>query len=85
MNPDALAVLIPVIAIGGFFAWRIALAFTGAYTAKLNAQGQAAPGLEEVRGAIEELRREVAELAERVDFVERLQARPRDAGRLAPP
>src|SRR5438552_14512272 len=34
-----------------------------------NAQGQAAPGLEEVRGAIEELRREVAELAERVDFV----------------
>ena len=67
-------------------AWsRGGTAFTGAYTARLNAQGQAAPGLEEVRGAIEELRREVAELAERVDFVERLQARPRDAGRLAPP
>jgi len=53
MNPDALAVLIPVVAIGGFFAWWIVLAFTGAYTAKLNAQGQAAPGLEKVWGAIE--------------------------------
>jgi hypothetical protein len=34
---------------------------------------------------VEALRREVAELAERMDFLERIQAKPRDAERLAPP
>jgi hypothetical protein len=37
-----------------------------------------------VDDAIAELRREVAELAERVDFVERLSAGPREAPRIGP-
>lgn len=42
-------------------------------------------GTAEAAEEIATLRREVAELAERMDFLERLQARPRDAERLAPP
>ena len=34
---------------------------------------------------VQQLRQEVADLAERVDFMERLQAKSRDADRLAPP
>ncbi len=88
MNAGELGVLIPIIAVGGFFAWMIALTLSRTYTAKLKAQTQApsAIGQEEVLAAVEELRREVAELAERVDFTERLLARARDgeAGKLGP-
>ncbi len=89
MNPEALAVLIPVVAIGGFFAWMIARTVSKAYTAKLQAGSQAGAvseaRQEELATALEELRREVAELAERVDFTERLLAKQRDGERLAPP
>jgi hypothetical protein len=86
MNPEAIAVLIPVVAVGGFFAWMITLTISRAHTARLKAQGQAAGGQEDVVTALEELRREVAELAERVDFTERMLAKGRDgeAGKLAP-
>jgi hypothetical protein len=47
--------------------------------------GARAKGTAEAGEEIEALRREVAELAERMDFLERLQAKPRDADRLAPP
>jgi hypothetical protein len=40
---------------------------------------------DEVRADLQELRREVAELVERMDFMERLLAKSRDAERLAPP
>jgi len=89
MNPEALAVLIPVVAIGGFFTWMIARTLSKAYTAKLEAQRHAAfgagSGHEEVLAALDDLRREVAELAERVDFTERLLAKQQGADRLAPP
>ena len=42
-------------------------------------------GTDETAAEIDALRREVAELAERMDFLERLQAKPRDAERLSPP
>jgi hypothetical protein len=90
MNPEALAVLIPVVLFGGFFSWMIARTLSKAYTAKLQAGGQAGPAgevrHEELAAGLEELRREVAELAERVDFTERLLARTREgeAGKLAP-
>jgi hypothetical protein len=90
MDVSQLGVLIPIIAVGGFFAWRIALVVSNVYTAKLKAQGDAAVGSaggsEPVLAAVEELRREVAELAERVDFTERLLAKARDgeAGKLGP-
>ena len=88
MNPDVVAVLIPVVAVGGFFAWMIALTLSKTYTAKLKAQTQApaVTGQEDVLAAVEELRREVAELAERVDFTERLLAKTREGetGKLGP-
>jgi len=90
MNPEAVAVLIPVVLFGGFFSWMIARTVSKAYTAKLQAGGQAGTTgearQEELAAALEEVRREVAELAERVDFTERLLAKGRDgeAGKLAP-
>jgi len=90
MGAGELGVLIPIIAVGGFFAWMIALSATKAYTLKLKAQSEAAAvggaGREDTLAAVEELRREVAELAERVDFAERLLAKARDgeAGKLGP-
>ena len=86
MDTQQIAVLIPIVAIGGFFGWMIALTWSRAYQAKLKAQGQsvAGAGQEETLAAIEEVRREVAELAERVDFTERLLAKTRDGeGKLA--
>ena len=81
MNPDSVFALIPIIAIGGFFGWMITLTLSRASTAKLKAQSQsqAGAGQEETLAAIEALRGEVAELAERVDFTERLLAKARDA------
>lgn len=87
MNPATLGVLIPIIAVGGFFAWMIALAVSKTYLAKLKAQPPAVGGAgqEEVLAAVDELRRELAELAERVDFTERLLAKQREVDKLAPP
>jgi hypothetical protein len=87
MNPDTLALLIPIIAVGGFFGWMIALAASKAYLAKLKAQSPPGVGAEheELVAAVHALRQEVAELAERVDFTERLLKKPREGERLAPP
>ena len=89
MNPATLGVLIPILAVGGFFAWMIANAASRAYEAKLKAQAQARAagggGQEEVLAALDDVRRELAELAERVDFTERLLAKQRDGDKLAPP
>ena len=88
MSPGELGVLIPIVAVGGFFGWMIVITISKAYLAKLKAQSQAAPGAgqEQAVAALEDLRREVAELAERVDFTERLLAKARDGevGKLAP-
>ena len=87
MDAGAIAVFIPIIAVGGFFAWMISLSPVGkAYAERLRHGTQ--PGgredradREEVLEAVESLRREVAELAERVDFTERLLARQSGAER----
>src|SRR5947209_11475986 len=69
-----MAVLNVIISVWGFFGTVIAFILSRTYLAKLKAQSQAggAAGQEDVLAAVEELRREVAELAERVDFTERL-------------
>ena len=84
-----LALLIPIISVAGFFAWMLAISPVGKayaerlrHTAKASADG-ADP--EEVLAAVDQLRREVAELAERVDFTERLLAQTRAGERLLPP
>jgi hypothetical protein len=84
MDPDlnSLAVMIPIVAIGGFFAWMIALTISKAYLEKMRLQGRGAgAGQEDVLAALDQVRREVAELAERVDFTERLLAKPGDSTR----
>jgi hypothetical protein len=82
------ALMIPIVAVGGFFAWMIALSPVGkAYAERVRGHAARAgtPGEhEEVLQAVEQLRQEVAELAERVDFTERLLAKQRDAERLGP-
>ena len=76
-----LALLIPIIAVGGFFAWMIAISPAGkAYAERLRHQGRGGDtgDREEILAAVDQLRREVAELAERVDFTERLLAKSRE-------
>lgn len=84
-----MALMIPILAVGGFFAWMIAISPVGKALGERIRHGAVPPGgaggTEEVLAAIEDLRREVAELAERVDFTERLLARQREAERLGPP
>jgi hypothetical protein len=83
-----LALMIPIVAVGGFFAWMISLSPVGkAYAEKVRrAGGGGSPsendGHEEIMEALDHLRHEVAELAERVDFTERLLAQHREAERL---
>ncbi len=83
------ALLIPIVAVSGFFAWMIALSPVGkAFAERLRggtgpASGAAAS--DAVLQEVEQLRHEVAELAERVDFTERLLAKQRDGERLVPP
>lgn len=92
MDAGAIAVLIPIIAVGGFFAWMISLSPLGkAFAERLRhgAQPPAGVGTAEEQGelidSVEQLRREVAELAERVDFTERLLGQQRGSERLGPP
>ena len=80
-------VLIPIIAVGGFFTWMIALSPVGkAYGERLRGQGgMTGEGTEQVLQAIEDLRQEVTELSERVDFTERMLAKAKEKGLLEPP
>lgn len=83
---DMVFALIPIVAITGFFGWMITLTITRAQNARLQARAAApdAGDREEVLAAVEDLRREVAELAERVDFTERLLSKARGAEQLKP-
>ena len=90
MDPGVIGVFIPIVAVGGFFAWMISLSPLGKALADRLRHGAVPPSKEgrehdEVLAAVDELRREVAELAERVDFTERLLARAKSEDRLAPP
>lgn len=86
----SIALLIPIVSVGGFFAWMIALSPVGkAYAERIRAgtrgseQGSS-QGQEEILQSLDDLRRQVAELAERVDFTERILARRPEAGQLPP-
>jgi hypothetical protein len=75
--------------VGGFFAWMISLSPVGkAYAERLRGhKGHSGDGegQEQLLESVEQLRREVAELAERVDFTERLLGQQRGGERLGPP
>jgi hypothetical protein len=91
MDVGVIAVFIPIVAVGGFFAWMISLSPVGkAYAERLRQGNHPAAredraDREELVETVESLRREVAELAERVDFTERLLARQSGAERGPPP
>lgn len=75
-----IALLIPIVAVGGFFGWMISLSPVGkAIADRLRHGPLPRPGsggtseeMAELVENVDALRREVAELAERVDFTERL-------------
>jgi hypothetical protein len=90
-----LALFIPIVAVGGFFAWMISLSPMGKALADRLKHGpvpRPGPGgngeeMLELADSVDALRREVAELAERVDFTERLLGQQRGAeqsGKLRP-
>jgi len=79
-------VLIPIVAIGGFFAWMISLSpMARAMAERMRKLPVSDTDREELRDGLEQIRREVAELAERVDFTERLLAKQQEAARLERP
>jgi Tfp pilus assembly protein PilO len=82
MNPGMIGVFIPIVAMGGFFAWMISISPLGKALAERLRQGPLRGGAGEDQGelldSVEQLRREVAELAERVDFTERMLPRETD-------
>jgi hypothetical protein len=85
-----IGVFIPILAIGGFFAWMISLSPLGrALAERLRHGPRPRGGTGEEHGelveSVEELRREVAELAERVDFTERLLGQQQASGQLGKP
>jgi len=78
LNPGMVGVFIPIVAMGGFFCWMISMSPLGKAFAERLRHGPVPPGggtaedHAELAESVEQLRREVAELAERVDFTERL-------------
>jgi len=90
MNPGMIGVFIPIIAVSGFFAWMISLSPLGRALAERLRHGPVPPGgtgedQAELVESVAELRREVAELAERVDFTERLLGQQKAGEPLAKP
>jgi hypothetical protein len=83
-----IALMIPIVAVGGFFVWMVSLSPVGkAYAERLRAhtRGGTDDDREDLLQALDDLRRDVSQLAERVDFTERMLAKRTDAERLAPP
>ena len=82
------ALMIPIVAVGGFFAWMISISPVGkAYAERVRGQhrGGSDEDHDELLQALDDLRRDMSQLAERVDFTERMLAKRTDAERLAPP
>ena len=80
-----IALLIPIVAVGGFFTWMIALSPLGKAIADRLRHGPPArtgDDQDQLLEGVEQLRREVAELAERVDFTERLLGQQRGGDRI---
>jgi hypothetical protein len=90
LDPGTVGVFIPIISVGGFFAWMISLSPLGKAIAERLRHGPVPPrgtgeDQAELVESVEQLRREVAELAERVDFTERLLGQQKAVEQLAKP
>jgi len=88
MPPEAIAFLSVVTVVGGFVL-LYPLVRTLAERLRPRSESGIKEELQAVREAVvqelQQMRREVAELGERVDFTERLLAKQREGERLAPP
>jgi hypothetical protein len=88
---QVLALLIPIVAVGGFFGWMISLSPVGKAIADRLRNGPPRRGMrgdeehDDLLDGVEQLRREVAELAERVDFTERLLGQQRAGEQIGKP
>lgn len=89
---DVLALFIPIVAVGGFFLWMLSLSPVGKALAERLKHGPlpregagTAEEQAELVETVEQLRREVAELAERVDFTERLLGQQKGVEQLQRP
>jgi len=84
-----LGLFVPIIAVSGLFTVLFGLTPLGRAVGDRIRHGPVPPGTgagqEQVLSAVDDLRREVAELAERVDFTERLAAKVQGGHRLEPP
>jgi hypothetical protein len=74
-----IALMIPVIAVSGLFLFALSMSPVGKAVADRLRNRQQGGDQEELRDAVDQVRREVAELAERVDFTERLLAKQQGA------
>jgi len=85
MDARALSVLIPIIAIAGFFSWMIVKTLVGNAGRR---SGQVSKADDEERehllGTLDHLQQRVGELEERLDFAERMLAQQRDGAKLPP-
>ena len=93
MNPDDIVGLVAVVMLfGGGTVFLLAISPVGkALAARISGKKQvdddAAEELKDLRGEVEEMRHlpeQLSELGERVDFLERLVAKQREAERLPP-
>ncbi|HEY6207736.1 MAG TPA: hypothetical protein VIW28_01635 [Gemmatimonadales bacterium] len=88
MPPEAIAFLSVVTLIGGF---ALLMPVVRALAERLRPRQESGNReelqamREDVAQEVQQVRREVAELSERVDFTERLLAKQREAERLGPP
>ena len=87
MPREAVAFLMFVTMVGGFvLLYPLVRALAERLRPRPEAGKEELLGLrEEVVQELQQMRREVAELGERMDFTERLLAKQREADRLAPP
>lgn len=74
-----------VVVVGGFWVLRPLVLALADRIRHRGALAEDTRGREQILEELREVRREVADLNERVDFAERLLARQKDAAQLAPP
>lgn len=88
MDDNSMAVAIVALIAGGTVLSFLAFHFGRAFAERIRnpARADALKALrDELSGELHQLRGDVSELAERLDFAERLLAKEREAARLGPP
>jgi hypothetical protein len=74
--------LIPILAVIGFFGWLLSVSPVGRAFADRLRQRAVPDDAAALQTSLDALRRDVAELANRMDFAERMLAERRDSARL---